>query len=491
VAKQIPKTGQELLNVIDYLKDNFATDLEHVRSFLRQPSVSYTGEGIQATCERIVTMIEELGGAGRVIETPGHPIAFGRLDQGAPHTVLVYGMYDVMPADEPDWSVDPWAAEIRDLPKLGESVVARGAVNTKGPLGAFFRAIAGYQKAAGKLPVNLLFAIEGEEEMGSRHFVPFVEEHIDELKEADAVLFPFFSEDELGMPSMTLGTKGILYFELECQGGDWGGPTERGIHGSYNAWVANPIWRLVQAMSTFVDKDENILVKDFFQGVKPLPAKELGILKEQVEAGIMDEAPFMEFDHVRRLKGGERGFPAWKRLFNQPQFNIDGIVGGYIEEGTKTLLPHRALAKMDVRMVPEMDADQVVQAIRQHLDEHGFEDIEMRVLNIYPWSKVSMEEKAIQAMLSTYEVMGRTPQIWPLNPGSAPYYVFERILGVPYVTGGLGHGSRQHSNDEYCTVRGILDFEISIVRWLYTYAKLMQEECQGCGCSGRCGEAKA
>lgn len=465
---------EPLQPVIQRIREGFNEDLEKVREFLRTPSISYTGEGIQETAENVARFIRELGGEARVVPTPGHPIVSGRLDQGAPKTVLVYGMYDVMPADEPDWSVDPWAAEIRELPKLGKAVIARGAVNTKGPLAAFFRAVARYQKAAGRLPVNLLFAIEGEEEMGSRHFVPFVEEHLDELKQADAVLFPFFSEDEEGVPSMTLGTKGILYFELECRGGDWGGPTERGIHGSYNAWVANPAWRLVKALSTLVDAEENILVEGFFDGVKPLPEREEAILRRQVESGLLDERPFMEFDHVRRLKGGLRGFEAWKRLFSQPQLNIDGIVGGYIGEGTKTLLPHRALAKVDVRTVPEMDPEKVAQAIRRHLDKHGFPEVEMRVLNIYPWSKVSLEEHAVQAMLGTYQAMGRTPQIWPLNPGSAPYYVFERILGVPYVTGGLGHGSRQHSTDEYFTVAGMLDFEISMARWLYSYAALAE-----------------
>lgn len=123
-----------------------------------------------------------------------------------------------------------------------------------------------------------------------------------------------------------------------------------------------------------------------------------------------------------------------------------------------------------------MDPDRVAQALRQHLDRHGYADIEMRVLNTYPWSKVRLAEPAVQAMLDTYRAMGATPQVWPLNPGSAPYYVFERVLGIPYVTGGMGHGGRQHSTDEYCTVQGVLDFEISMVRWLHTYAARMARQ---------------
>jgi acetylornithine deacetylase/succinyl-diaminopimelate desuccinylase-like protein len=183
----------------------------------------------------------------------------------------------------------------------------------------------------------------------------------------------------------------------------------------------------------------------------------------------------MEYDNVEKFKEGLRGFPLWKRLFSQPQFNIDGIVGGYTGEGTKTLLPHKATIKMEVRMVPSMEPGRVVEVIRAHLDNHGFEDIKMNVLNKYYWSKLSLQEASVQAMLKVYETMDKKAIIWPVNPGSAPYYVFERIMGVPYVTGGLGHGSRQHSNDEYCTVQGLLDFEISIARWLNNYVELTKE----------------
>jgi acetylornithine deacetylase/succinyl-diaminopimelate desuccinylase-like protein len=464
--------GNNIDKVEKYLKDNFDENLEQIREFLRHPSVSYTGEGIKETAERIKGMIEELDGKADVVPTEGHPIVFGRLDQGAEKTVMVYGMYDVMPADEPDWSVDPWAAEIKELPKLGKSIVARGAVNTKGPLAAFFRAIEGYKKTAGKLPVNLVFAIEGEEEMGSRHFVPFVEDNLKKLEDVDVVLFPFFSQNEKGIPYMTLGTKGILYFELEVQGGKWGAPTERGIHGSYNAWVKNPIWRLIQAVSTFTDKDENVQIEGFFDNVDSLPEEELQLIKSQIESGLMNEETFMEYNGVEKFKDGIRGLPLWERLFSKPQFNIDGIAGGYTGEGTKTLLPHKATIKMDVRTVPSMDPDRIVDLIRGHLDKNGYSDIKMNVLNKYYWSKLSLEEDSVQAMLKAYKDMDKEAIVWPVNPGSAPYYVFERIMGVPYVTGGLGHGSRQHSNDEYCTVDGLLDFEISIAHWLNNYAKM-------------------
>ena len=157
-------------DVFTYLELNFPTDLEAVRAFLRQPSISYTGQGIKETAEMVCAMITDLGGTARVIPTRGHPLVYGRLDEGAERTVLYYSMYDVMPTDEPGWSVKPFAAEIVDLPKFGRSIVARGAVNTKGPTAAFFRALRAYKTVRGKLPVNFIFIVEGEEEMGSRQF---------------------------------------------------------------------------------------------------------------------------------------------------------------------------------------------------------------------------------------------------------------------------------------------------------------------------------
>lgn len=462
--------------VIKHLEENFDEDLERVREFLKVPSVSYTGEGIQETATNVKHLIEEVGGNAEIVPTDGHPVVFGEIDEGNEHTLLIYGMYDVMPTDEDGWIVDPWAAEIKDMPQFGPCIINRGAVNTKGPLGAFFNTLRAFKKVNGKLPVNLLFAVEGEEEMGSRHFPDFLEQYKDKLSKAEAVLFPFFEQDEVGTPSLTLGTKGLLYFELISKGGEWGGPKSRGIHGSFNAWVKNPAWRLVKALSTLVDNDEKIVVDNFYDKVSPLRENEKEILNKQIEEGLFDEEVFLENYDVDKFKYDGEGIDVWEKLFSEPQLNIDGIYSGYTGPETKTLLPHVATAKVDVRMVPHMEPDEVVDSIRKHLDKHGFSDIEMKVYNKYYWSKSSVEEPAVQAMIETYRDMEKEPQIWPINPGSAPYYVFERYLKIPYVTGGMGHGARQHSSNEYCTVEGILDFEISMARFFENYLKQVKKK---------------
>ncbi|RNB87692.1 M20/M25/M40 family metallo-hydrolase [Brevibacillus fluminis] len=454
-----------------HLEKHFDEDLERVREFLRMSSVSYTGEGIQETASTIKDIIEKLGGEAEVVQTKGHPVVYGEFNEGQQHTLLIYGMYDVMPTDEEDWTVDPWGAQIRDLPQFGPCIISRGAVNTKGPLAALFNVLGAIKEVEGKLPVNLVFAIEGEEEMGSRHFPAFLEEYREKFAKAEAVLFPFFEQDETGVPNITLGTKGMLYFELSCQGGDWGGPRSRGIHGSFNAWVKNPAWRLVQALSKLVDVNENFLIENFEKDVSPLDQKEMNLLQSQIEAGSFDENVFLENYDVKRLKYDGEGMAVWEKLFSRPQLNINGIYSGYCGPETKTVLPHVATAKIDVRMVPHMVPDQVIQAIRDHLDKNGFPDIEMKIYNNYYWSKVSIDECVVQAMIDTYRVMGKEPQIWPIEPGSAPYYVFERYLKIPYVAGGMGHGARQHSSNEYCTVQGVLDFEKSMVIFFDQYVK--------------------
>lgn len=458
------------MDVLTYLDQHFPEDLEAVRAYLRQPSISYTGEGIKETAEMTAQLIRELGGTAELKYVENHhPLVYGRLDEGAKHTLLYYSMYDVMPVDEPGWTSAPFGAEIVDLPKYGKCIINRGAVNTKGPTAAFFQACKAYKAVKGKLPVNFIFIVEGEEEMGSRAFNKFMQARKDLFADAEACLFPFFQQDEDLQTYMWLGTKGILYFELTCRGGAWGGPQTRGIHGSYASWVHSPVWRLVKALSTMVGEDDRILVKGLKDGAIRIPKSELDMVK--ANADLFDEKSWAASHDVAKYKWPVDGVALWEKRFAEPQLNIDGIWAGYTGPGTKTLLPHEASVKMDVRMVPKMEPDAVVASIRKHLDDHGFSDIEMNVLNKYYWSKVSIKEPVVQAMLKSYDQMGKRVRVEPINPGSAPYWIFERVLGIPYVTGGLGHGARQHSSNEYCTVQGVLDFEKSMVLFLDNYAK--------------------
>jgi acetylornithine deacetylase/succinyl-diaminopimelate desuccinylase-like protein len=460
--------------VTSYLHEHFQHYLGQVQEFLRHPSISYTGEGIKETAEQLVGMIEQLGGTAEVVPTPGHPVVYGEINSGAKHTLLIYGMYDVMPANEPGWMVDPWGAEIKDYLGLGPCIINRGAVNTKGPLSAFFGALDAIIKVEGKLPVNLIFAIEGEEEFGSRHFPWFAEQYKEKLKRADAMFFPFFYCDQAGTPTVTLGTKGMCYFELTARGGDWGGPTTRAIHGSYAAWVNNPNWRLINALASMKNGLEEITIEGFYDDCIPPNADDEQMLADLVQ--FRDDDLFLELQEVKRFKYDAKGVDLYRHLYFDPTLNINGLVSGFTEEGTKTLVPHEATAKVDIRMVPGMEPQKVADLVRAHLDKHGYADVEMKLINLYYWSKVSVKETVVQALMKSYEELGRKPQVVPLNPGSAPYYVFQRTLEMPYIAGGLGHGSRQHSSNEYCTVEGVLDFQKSVVAFFDNFVKLSDEK---------------
>lgn len=461
-------------DVLDYLEDNFENDLKATQEFLRTKSISATGEGIRETAAIVKGMIEEVGGTSEILETPGHPIVYGRLDEGAEYTLLIYSMYDVLPAEEPDWMSDPWAAEIHPFRDYGECIIARGAVNTKGPTIAFFNALKAYKKVRGKLPVNLVFLIEGEEELSSKSLQEFLQINKEKFSDCDAMFFPSFGEENR-IASIFMGVKGILSFELKAKGGEWGGPTDRGIHGAFAAWVDNPAWRLVKALNTMVGEDEKeIRIEGFYDGILPLEQEKEAALWESRD--LLDEEEWKTAYDVKKFKWDLQGFELWKKMLTVPTLNIDGIKGGYIGEGSKTLLPHEATVKMDVRFVPGMDPNQMLGKIRRHLDKHGFEDIEITEYGkaYYP-SSVPYHSTSVQTLKRMYEMMGARPQIWPWNPGSAPYYLFERILGIPYVTGGMGHGSRQHSSNEYCTVKGVLDFEKSMICYLELFPEVAEE----------------
>ncbi|MEM2598918.1 MAG: M20/M25/M40 family metallo-hydrolase [Thermoproteota archaeon] len=224
------------------MEKDFEKHVENLLLFIRQPSVSPQNIGVRDAAELLREMADGAGFRNtRLVETSGNPVVYGELDVGAPVTMLVYTMYDTMPADEPGWTVDPFAGEIRRVEPFGETLIARGAVNTKGPLVAFLNTVKAIFESGQEPPVNLIFAAEGEEELGSKNLPEFIGKYESQLKKADVLFFPGASQNSKGKAIVTLGVKGIVYFELELDGKQWGkGPTEFGIHGSNKAWVDSP-----------------------------------------------------------------------------------------------------------------------------------------------------------------------------------------------------------------------------------------------------------
>ncbi|MCW3977854.1 MAG: M20/M25/M40 family metallo-hydrolase, partial [Candidatus Bathyarchaeota archaeon] len=373
---------------------------------------------------------------------------------GSDRNIIIYLMYDTQPVDDPGWSVPPLEGRIVEIEPFGKCLVARGAINTKGELRAFLNACESIRAVGEEIPVNLTFVAEGEEELGSKHLPEFISEYLNQLKKAHAVFFPSAEQNQKGKVEMELGVKGIVYFELELDGKSWGyGPTQFDIHGSNKAWVDSPAWRMIQALSTMTTKDGNrVRIEDFYENVAPPSLEDANLLNKIEET--FDEDSAKDLMKIERFVNDVHGKEAMIRYLYSPTLNIDGIWSGYIGPGTKTVLPYKITAKVDVRLVPNMTVEEVIPKVRSHLDKHGFQEIKIVELEEgYGWAKTSIETPAAQAVLKTYREFGHEPEIWPHIAGSAPFCMFNRDpLNLPFVIGGLGHGGRAHAPNEYLVV---------------------------------------
>ena len=464
--------------VYAYIDEHFEEHLANLQRWLRQPSVSAQDMGIDEMAEMLRADLEAIGFTEtQVVPTDGHPGVWGWYDAGAERTLMVYLMYDVQPVNEEDWRSPPFEARVIES-ELGEILMARGATNQKGPERAFLNAIESIIAVEGTLPVNLMVLAEGEEELGSPHYAQLVDRFEDRLRTADGAFFPFNSQTPAGDAAMSLGVKGILYTEMEYTGGAWGGPTQAEIHGSYKAIVDSPTWRLVQALSSLVSEDGNtILVPGYYEPVRAPTPEEQRLINAMAET--WDDQAQHRAMGVERWIDGVTGREAIMRYLYHPTLNIDGMWSGYTGEGVKTILPHRATAKVDSRLPYGLDPDTALALIRRHLDAEGFDDITIRKLSGYPAAQTSVDAPIVQAAIGVFNKYGHTPEVSPRLAGSAPFYQFTERLGLPLVFAGFGHGSGAHAPNEYMVVTpregsriaGLREIERAYVDLLFAIAR--------------------
>ena len=331
--------------------------------------------------------------------------------------------------------------------------MARGATNQKGPERAFLNALASIITTQGTLPVNLMVLAEGEEELGSPHYPELIERYAARLKTAKGVIFPRNGQNRSGAVGLALGVKGIIYFEIEARGGPWGGPTKAEIHGSLKALVDAPALRLAQAISSLVSVDGNtILVPGYYDPIRTPSEEEIWVFNGSAADWPAREAAMQKSLSVQRWIDGMTDRNSYAQMLFTTTLNIDGIYGGYTGVGVKTILPHKATAKMDSRLVPDQDPDQALDLIRAHLVAKGFDDIEVRKVSGYPPAQSSVEAPLVQAGMSVYNKYTKGLNVTVRSTGSAPYYVFTDILGLPMFGGGIGHGAGAHAPNEYMVI---------------------------------------
>jgi len=456
--------------------------LKRLQTWIHQPSIAAENRGMNEGCALTMEMLKEAGFSSvSKVPTDGQPGIFATLDAGAPRTVGLYFMYDVKQVDPSEWSSPPWDAKLVEKPGVGKVVIGRGAVNQKGPESSFLAALHAIRGAGRKVPVNFVFVAEGEEEIGSPHF-PQVVRRPDiaaALAKCNGVFMPMATQGLDGMVILTLGSKGVVELELVSSGERWGRGPKKDTHSSNKARLDSPAWHLVEALVTLVSPDGNEpVIEGFATAARPMSAAE----KQMIAAAAkrLDEKQALKAlgaQHWVRDVSFEESLELWQ---TKPTVNIEGLVGGYTGPGGKTILPGRAVAKIDMRLVPDMKAKDSLEALKAHLAKKGFGDIEVNMSGGYDPTTTSGDSALIRAQVAVYKKNGIDPVILPRNAGSWPGYVFTgEPLKLPAGHFGLGHGAGAHAPDEYYViessnpkVQGMDGAVLSFVEYLHELATI-------------------
>ncbi len=475
---QVPPDVQKVFAHID---ENIDAHVEHLQKWIRQPSISNSGEGIPESAEMVKGFFDELGCQQTQIFDPGiteygspaNPVVYAKCDEGAEKTLMIYWMYDTMPVTQPDaWVAPPFEGQLVEQAPYKKVLIGRGATNSKGPQMSQLNAFRAIKAVHGKLPVNLIFVAEGDEERMDIGLRKFVKDHPELLAGADAMLL-FGSQSPSGGGGFGGGSEGCVYVELATSGTSWGrGPTVSDIHGSYKRSVDSPAWRHIKMLASLVSDDGNTpLIDGFYEGMLPIDQWQDAELKEaakrtemNVAAENVGVARYISEDPYTMLKMQRFG----------TSFNLDGIWGGNMYAGgAGAILPNKVTSKHNFRYVPNMKGPDIVKKLRAQLDKNGYKDVEVKMIGDVPWAKMNTDHEAGRALKRAYEVMninhGPLKADWGIGGGGAaaggywPAYLFgngevgEKVspfAGVPIVGGGGGYGGRAHAANEFYVIEG-------------------------------------
>jgi acetylornithine deacetylase/succinyl-diaminopimelate desuccinylase-like protein len=479
-ATNVARAADEFADVRREITARHDEAVKRLQDWIALPSIAAESLNSAEGAERMAQLARDAGFQKvTIVPTDGKPGVFATLDAGAKKTVGLYFMYDVKQFDPAEWTSPPLEARLVDKPGFGKVIVGRGAVNQKGPESAFLAALHAIRGAKRKLPVNLVMVAEGEEEIGSPHIGQIVQKPEVEaaLAKCVGIFMPAASQDPDGVVTVSLGAKGVVELELVSSGEKWGRGPSKDIHSSLKAMVDSPAWHLIKALDTLVSPDGNTITIDGYPKPRPLSADERSMIAEASKR--RSEEQSKKQLSVKHWIDDLPWVQANERLESQPTVNIEGLVGGYTGPGGKTILPHRAAAKIDMRLVPDMRRDDAVAALKAHLAAHGFGDLEVNVTGGYDPTSTAASTRLIQAQVAVLKRAGIDPVLWPRNAGSYPGYVF---TGAPLKMAsghfGLGHGSGAHAPDEYYViessnpkVQGLDGAVMSFVQYLYELAK--------------------
>ncbi len=423
-------------DVLTQVHEGLERTLARLKRALAQPSIAAQNLGMAEMAELLTGELRSVGFSVESVPTQGAPVLLARLEGRRPDYLLFYNHYDVQPPEPVElWTSPPFEPTVRE-----GKLYARGVADNKGAIFARLAAVESYLRARGRLPVGIAWVIEGEEEIGSVHLHQFVEARAELLRHALGCLWEAGGRNATDRYEIALGCKGILYVELRVRG------AARDLHSAMAAIVPNPAWRLAWALENLKGPDERVQLPGFYESVRPpTPA----------QRALLAAWDYPE-DEVRQLYGipafleGLTGPALKERLLFGPTCNICGFHSGYGGPGSKTVLPAEAVAKLDFRLVPDQAPEEIVKALRAHLDAQGFTDVEIAWWEGERPFAGDPERPFVQkAVRAAERVYSHKPTVLPLMAGTGPVHLLCGQFGVPIVTAGVGYAdSRAHAPDE-------------------------------------------
>lgn len=429
--------------------------LQDVIEICRQPSIAAQNIGMNETADMIMEKMNSIGiKTQKMPIKDGNAVIYGEIKGTSDKTVLFYDHYDVQPPEPLEqWISPPFDPEIRD-----GKIFARGISDNKGPLYTRLHAIETILGIADKLPINVKFLIEGEEEIGSPNLETFVLAN-KELLQADVCVWENAHKAENDCPVIRLGNKGMLYVELRVKA------AATDYHSRFAPILPNAAWRLIWALSTLKDVNEKILIKGFYDNVRSVPEEEYTVLGAM--AG--QEEKIRERAQIRELLNGVQGIDFANKFLNAPTCTVCGISSGYTGQGSKTVLPCYAMAKLDFRLVVDQDPYEILGLLRNHLDEHGFNDIEIVPHSTTKPSKTPITDSVVKIALEAGKLVYDKPFIIePCAAGTGPRYVFSDWTDMPIIGIGPGYpGALNHAPNENLVIRDYCQAVKHIIAFLY------------------------
>jgi acetylornithine deacetylase/succinyl-diaminopimelate desuccinylase-like protein len=443
-----------------YLEGHLDESIAELIRLVAQPSVGAQNWGLDECAELVASMLRQRGFSTEIMPTGGAPVVYAERAGRSPKTLLIYNHYDVQPPEPLElWDSPPFEPALRDGKLFG-----RGVSDDKGQLVSRLFAIDALLAVLGELPCSVKFIVEGEEETSSAHLHEFVESH-QQLLKADACLWEFGGVDHREMPMEYLGLRGICYVELSVETA--GTDAHSGLGGSI---FPNAAWRLVWALNSLKGPDERIRLPGFYDSVKPPSARDRQLIAALPEVADEYKERYQIKNFIKGLTGGPELQIA--EVF-EPTCTICGLTSGYQGPGSKTVLPARASAKVDFRLVPDQLPEQVLQQLRHHLDAEGFSDVQITDLGGDIPARTDPDDPVVALMVRTAEpVYGVPMQLVPLVGGSGPSYPFIEFLKLPVVTAGAGHpGTLAHAPNENIRLDLYLKHARHMVRFMDEFGK--------------------